>query len=152
MLSDRSYNKKGFTLIEIILVIAIIGVLASLFVGNIFSSLARGRDSRRKQDLRSISQALELYYNDNNKYPDSLPAGGAVFTHPNDPDTIYLQKIPNDPSSSNSYCYETESGSGTWYKIMTNLENAQDSEVVSPLVWCGGDEFNFGIASTNITL
>src|SRR3989338_5790077 len=131
------FKFNGFTLIEIILVIALIGILAGLFMANVFSSLARGRDSRRKQDLRAVAQALELYYNDNNRYPDDLPAGNESFTHPNDPGSIYLQKTPVDPSTKIRYCYETEDGSS--YRITTNLENNSDAEIFTVLTNCGGN-------------
>ena len=47
-------SMKGFSLIEVLIVIAIIAVLGSLFVGNVISAIARGRDSRRKQDLNCL--------------------------------------------------------------------------------------------------
>ena len=47
--------KKGFTLIELLIVIMILGVLAALITGNFFTSLKKGRDAKRKADLRASS-------------------------------------------------------------------------------------------------
>ncbi|PIP15252.1 hypothetical protein COX47_00635, partial [Candidatus Roizmanbacteria bacterium CG23_combo_of_CG06-09_8_20_14_all_35_49] len=57
-------NRKAFTLIELLLVIIILGVLATLIIGNFFTSLKKGRDARRKGDLEQIQRALEMYYED----------------------------------------------------------------------------------------
>jgi prepilin-type N-terminal cleavage/methylation domain-containing protein len=54
-------NKKGFTLIEVLTVVAIIGLLASIVLVGLGSFRTRGRDTRRIADLRSTQNALELY-------------------------------------------------------------------------------------------
>ncbi|OGG17734.1 hypothetical protein A3D78_02820 [Candidatus Gottesmanbacteria bacterium RIFCSPHIGHO2_02_FULL_39_14] len=149
ILPARPKKQSGFTLIEILIVIALIGIIGTAFLSNFFSSIARGRDSRRKQDLRSIAQALELYYSDNQSYPDSLPAVGVKFTHPDNPDTLYLQETPGDPQTDKIYCYESD---GSWYRLTANLENTSDPDVLTTAVWCGGIDYNYGIASPNITL
>ena len=61
--------KKGFTLIELLVVVAIIGVLASVVLASLNSARAKARDARRLGDIRSIKNALELYYNDHGYYP-----------------------------------------------------------------------------------
>ena len=67
-------NKKGFTLIELLVVIAIIGLLATLSVVSYSSSTKKARDAKRKHNLVQIQKALELYYNDNNTYPNTSGA------------------------------------------------------------------------------
>ncbi len=64
-------SRAGFTLIELLVVMAIIGVLASLIFLNVGSSLGKARDAQRKNDLKQIQTALELYHSDNGKYPTS---------------------------------------------------------------------------------
>ena len=94
-------DPNGFTLIELLVVIAIIGVLASIIMVSLSTARAKGRDARRISDVKSIQLALEEYYNDNLKYPTSLPA-----LAPN-----YIPNIPTDPlgagqvSNSSSYFY-----------------------------------------------
>ena len=64
-------TKRGFTLIEILVVIAVIGILASLILVGLSSVQKRGRDARRIADLREAQHALELYFTKNGKYPDT---------------------------------------------------------------------------------
>lgn len=152
MLPARISSKKGFTLIEVIIVMAIIGILAGLFMGNVFGSLERGRDNKRKQDLRAIAGALELYYNDLGEYPYDIPPDGSSFTHPDDSSVIYLPKTPVDPSSGERYCYDTNPDDAQWYKITARLENDKDPDILNPFTNCAGDDYNYGLSSPNITL
>ncbi len=62
-------TQKAFTLIELLVVISIISLLSTIIMSNISTARAKARDVERKQDLRSIATALELYYTDNNAYP-----------------------------------------------------------------------------------
>lgn len=61
-------NSKGFSLIELLLVIAIIGLLAMIFLISAGDGRARARDARRKSELNQIAAALEFYYNDFGTY------------------------------------------------------------------------------------
>lgn len=140
-------NNKGFTLIEILIAIAIVAIIASVFVGNFFSSIARGRDSRRKQDLRSIAQGLELYYTDNGLYPTALPTPRELFAHPNDLNTVYMQELPGDPAAGKRYCYQSADGSS--YQLYAGLENNGDSEILPTPHLCDGGNYNYGVSSTN---
>ncbi len=89
---------RGFTLIEILVVIAIIGILATIITASLSTSKAKGRDARRIADIKTIQAALELYYNDNLMYPKNIytnctgcsaPLNGLI---PN-----YLAQVPTDP-------------------------------------------------------
>ncbi len=145
-------NDKGLTLIELLIVMALISILAVALWGNFFTSLTKGRDSRRKQDLDAVSKSMELYYNDSKSYP--LPTQiiwGTVFSNPADSSVIYMQKLPTDPTyPSSNYCY---SSNGTYYKIYANLENKEDPKII-PTVTCApapGVNYNYGISSPNTT-
>ena len=67
-------SNQGFTLIELLVVIAIIGVLASTVLASLNTARQKARNARRVADLRQISLALELYYDANNGYPNSIGA------------------------------------------------------------------------------
>ena len=65
-------KKSGFTLVELLVVISIIGVLASVVFASINSARAKARDARRIADLRQIATALEFYYDANGQYPPDV--------------------------------------------------------------------------------
>jgi type IV pilus assembly protein PilA len=65
----RKTNQKGFTIIELLVVIVIIGILVALALPQLFAAQARGRDTDRKNDLKNLQQKLETYFNDNDEYP-----------------------------------------------------------------------------------
>ena len=67
----KQQNKAifGFSLIELLVVISIIGVLSAVLVANFMGMRERARDAQKIQDLGAIKSALRLYYNDNQSYP-----------------------------------------------------------------------------------
>lgn len=89
--------KKGFTLIEVLIVVAIIGILASIILLGLGAFRGKGRDSRRMTDLRQVQNALELYFVKNGYYPNVsswselttnlVNAGIGIITVSNDPTT-----------------------------------------------------------------
>lgn len=152
---SRRVNDRGFTLMELLIAIAILGILATVGMGSYFSSLKKGRDARRKAALEQVQRALEMYYNDHGRYPDpdSLP-WGEQFT---DGTTIYMQKLPEDPKSDYTYQYVTDTAmetAGSYFKLYACLENDQDPQIITPneTVNCGGicgADCNYGISSPN---
>lgn len=89
-------NKKAFTLIELLVVIAIIGILSTLVIVSLGNSRASSRDAKRLNDLRAMANALELYYADNNSYPEAENfSPGATFEAGG---VVYMNKIPNNPT------------------------------------------------------
>jgi prepilin-type N-terminal cleavage/methylation domain-containing protein len=117
--------KKGFTLIELLVVIAIIGLLSSIVLVSMQGVRAKARDSVRKQDLRTIQMALELYQVRYEKYPpeghwcDSSigTQGGDCPVSPPQTDwgatsdlrdlitEGFLGSLPKDPVNSSAYYY-----------------------------------------------
>ncbi len=82
-------RQRAFTLIELLVVITIIGVLASIVTTSVASAREGGRDARRLADLRSIRNALELYYSDHQSYPPTTcpcNAGGWETSDAGTPD------------------------------------------------------------------
>lgn len=91
----RNIYQKGFTLLEILVVVAIIGILISIGSAAYTSAQKKSRDARRQGDLRSIQNGFEQYYANNSKYPTS--ASCTV-------DSTYLPAgIPTDPKTGVAY-------------------------------------------------
>ncbi|MGI4814687.1 MAG: type II secretion system major pseudopilin GspG [Janthinobacterium lividum] len=95
---------RGFTLIEIMVVIAIIGILAALIVPKIMSRPDQARRVAATQDIATVMQALKLYRLDNGRYPTTEQGLRALIERPTaDPvpnnwkDGGYLERLPNDP-------------------------------------------------------
>jgi len=96
--------REGFTLAELMVVIVILGLLATLVVPNVLKRLTTGQIGKAKADITSIVQALDNYAIDNGgHYPDSLEA----LVTPDDNGETYINKdqVPRDPWG-NEYSYE----------------------------------------------
>ncbi|HUK35575.1 MAG TPA: type II secretion system protein, partial [Vicinamibacterales bacterium] len=68
----RSNEQSGFTLIELIVVVAIIGILAAVAVANVKNAQQKAREAALRDDLFEMRKAIDNYYADKQKYPDSL--------------------------------------------------------------------------------
>ncbi|MGF6569976.1 type II secretion system protein G (GspG) [Paraburkholderia fungorum] len=108
---SRSRLQRGFTLIEVMVVIAILGILAALIVPKIMSRPDEARRVAAKQDIGTVMQALKLYRLDNGRYPSQEQGLRALIEKPaTDPvpanwkDGGYLERLPNDPWG-NAYQY-----------------------------------------------
>ena len=173
--SPFSILPRGFTLMELMITIVILGILISLGLSSYTSVNRKNRDNRRKNNLRSIATSLEAYYNDKGKYPNNGSNGeisgcstndnqvcvwGSAFT--DSKGTVYMPKLPGDPSSTQQYYYAAVSGN-TKYQMYARLENTQDGDVPHdinnnalsyPSTDCSSiaqQLCNYGIASSNTT-
>jgi general secretion pathway protein G len=96
-------NNRAFTLVELLIVMSIIGVLAAIGLGSFTTAQMRGRDAQRKSDLKQVSHALELYFNDHSSYPAPPLPWGAEFKDTKG--TVYFKILPQDPTNGQSYTY-----------------------------------------------
>ena len=82
MLQNFRKNKLAFTLIELLIVIAIIGILSTATVVSLNQAKAKARDARRLSDITQIRQALDVYYYSEGAYPNAGPSGTVCYALP----------------------------------------------------------------------
>ena len=135
-MKKQLYRERGFTLMELMIVMVIMSILAAIVMGNYATSTKRGRDNRRKSDLKNITTALETYYNDKGAYPtgvsgvingcstgDTQPCPwGSQFV--DSQGTLYMVELPQDPIDTFTYYYVS---GGQSYSIYAKLENTLDT-------------------------
>ena len=159
--------KKGFTLVELVIVIAILAILLIIAMMSWRNQIDKARDAQKKADLQRLSIAFEEYFSDWNCYPgaDILDNCGG------DELDDYLDKIPCDPVTKRPYCYVTDSANQTCFKnfrIMTPLKFGGDPVIAnlgcySADPYCGWEPecadlpslisgFNYGVSSKNVTV
>lgn len=103
-------HERGFTLLEMVTVIFIIGILSTIVLAGLQSSRKKARDDERVTDLATLQLALEMYYNAcGRQYPATLtlgasngcPGGGSGVTF----GTFAKTPLPTDPSTGGQYTY-----------------------------------------------
>ncbi|WP_435626535.1 type II secretion system protein [Candidatus Ferrigenium straubiae] len=87
------HTERGFTLIELLVVMAIIATLLTIAVPRYFHSVEKSKEAVLHQNLALAREALDKYYGDNGKYPDSLDELVSKK---------YLRNLPSDPITGNS--------------------------------------------------
>lgn len=134
---------RGFTLIEVMVVIVILGVLAALVVPKVMGRPDEARVVAAKQDISAIMQALKLYKLDNRRYPTTNQGLAALVTRPSTapvPDNwkSYLEKLPLDPWGK-PYQY-----------LMPGLKGEVDVMSYGPDGVSGGEGIDSDIGSWNL--
>lgn len=149
-MAKNKNSRAGFTLMEIMIVIAIIGILATMIIGAFLASQKKGRDVRRKGDLAQLTKALDMYNSDQGSYPPAGVGGvihgcGTLDTTVNPPlpskDCLWGQawtlivngntvtyeiQLPSDTQSGRQYYYASD---GTYYQLYASLENTDDMQI-----------------------
>lgn len=117
-------RSRGFTLIEIMVVVVILAVLGALVVPRVLENVDKARVTRAQSDIRAIETALDLYRLDNYKYPTTDQGLEALVKKPPDPSLTnyreggYLKAVPKDPWG-NPYHYESPGPDGEPYLIIS---------------------------------
>ncbi|HET8708081.1 MAG TPA: type II secretion system major pseudopilin GspG [Pseudomonadales bacterium] len=134
--------QTGFTMIEIMVVVAILGILAAMVVPSIIGKDDQARVARAKSDIKAISSALDMYKLDNYKYPTTEQGLEALVNKPenakNWPEGGYLKKVPTDPWE-NPFVYVSPA-EGAPYEIISYGSDGQE----------GGEGYAADISSKNL--
>ncbi|MBE8167390.1 MAG: type II secretion system major pseudopilin GspG [Shewanella sp.] len=96
-------KQKGFTLLEVMVVIVILGILASLVVPNLLGNKEKADQQKAVSDIVALENALDMYKLDNSVYPTTEQGLEALITKPSSPEPRnyredgYLKRLPQDP-------------------------------------------------------
>ena len=124
----------GFTLLEIMVVVVILGILAALVAPNVIRRIDDANITKVKQDIRALETALNLYRMDNFRYPTTEQGLQALVKQPNDPNIRnwkpggYVRSLQKDPWG-NNYAYISPGTRGGDYDLYTlGADNQQGGE------------------------
>ncbi len=116
-MKSRRYNEDGFTLIEIMVVILILGLLATIVVQSLRGAADKAKKTKAQADLAEIKTALDRYYLDNGFYPTTDQGLSALVTPPtsgrvpaNYEGGGYIERLPTDPWG-NQYFFQSDGNS-----------------------------------------
>jgi general secretion pathway protein G len=134
----REPNKKGFTLIEILVVMVIIGLIAALVGPRLFPKLGKGKQSAAKAQIELLGQALDQFRLDVERYPTTQEGLNVLWINPNIEkwDGPYLKKeLPVDPWGK-AYIYQCPGTNGDYDLFSYGRDGAlggegEDQDIVS---------------------
>jgi len=133
-MADKKRRKNGFTLIELMIVVIILGLLASIVVPKLFKSVGKAKPVAAKTQIENLKTALSTYWLENNAYPTTEQGLTALVKKPEaEPlpanwDGPYMDgDVPKDPWG-NDYVYESPSGDREFAIISYGADGKEGGE------------------------
>lgn len=127
----RRKAQKGLTLIEIMVVVAILGLLAAMIVPNVIGQGEQARVDLAKSNMASIASALDMFRLHNSRYPTTEEGLRALVERPSNarswPEGGYLSRLPEDPWG-NDYVYISPGSSGPYDLISLGADGVEGGE------------------------
>ena len=108
-MTKRKRRERGFTLVEMMVVLVIIGLLATVVIVNVMPATDRATRTRAMADIDTLGQAIDMYRLENMRYPTSQEGLNALVPK-------YVRRLPNDPWDT-PYVYGAPGPNGTPYQI-----------------------------------
>lgn len=167
----------GFSLMELLLAMAIMMILSVIGIGAYTQATIKSRDTQRKNDINQIAKALEVFMNDVQRYPHTdvdgemtcpsmdigveVACGNQIFSFTGSAGSrlqaLYMDKVPKDPIAGREYVYQENSTTGG-YSLYASLENLEDRDVVvdgegNTADWgvpCGSAVCNYKVTETGL--
>lgn len=144
-----SWKERGFSLIELLVVITIIAALVAVALPNFLGARQRAKDARRKAELGELKSALRLYYNDYNSYPSgsgaaingcgtagtsACPQTGPFQAGPAGSETVYMKRLPAEYLYSLHPLHPTNTDD---FLAKVTLDNTSDPDIPVSQARCG---------------
>ncbi len=129
-IKNKAGSQRGFTLLELMIVLAIMGILLTIAQPSLKSSIVRAREAVLREDLFQLREAIDQYYADNDKYPSEIQD----LLNQQERTRSYLRDIPKDPFT----------GAPDWITVAPEGEEGGvfDVHSASPLIALDGTPYN----------
>jgi general secretion pathway protein G len=105
-------NEKGFTLVELMVVLVIIGLLATIVIINVMPAVDKAATTKVRADLSTLEQALDMYRLDHMRYPTQAEGLRALVAG------NYIRRLPDDPWN-HPYAYKVPGAGGRPFQVMS---------------------------------
>lgn len=154
-------TKKGFTLIELLVVIGIIGMIVAVSIPNFISARQRAGDAKKKEEMRQLANALNIYNNEFGTYPADAPSGlkddiygcgsdgtgqcpcvtGSStidFASGTSCENVYMKSFPEGfgPSATNKTIFYIRSSDGSKFCLTGTMNNKSDPDITPSQARC----------------